>query len=98
MVVSNGFVGAKLEALLVSNTASSSMSASVSHVQVGLLCKLSSWARARRTNSIRRNSGIIRCDADKVESTNGASSSLSALEQLKTSAADSMHFSFFFSF
>lgn len=90
--MSNGFVGAKLEALLVSNTASSSMSASVSHVQVGLLCKLSS-ARARRTNLIRRNSGIIRCDADKVESTNGASSSASAsslfaLEQLKTSAAD----------
>ncbi|KAL8487789.1 hypothetical protein ACS0TY_024203 [Phlomoides rotata] len=92
MVVSNAFVGAKLEALLVSNTASSSsMSASASPVQVGLLS-----ARARRTPLIRRSSGIVRCDAspdalaqaEMVKSTNAASaSSLSALEQLKTSAA-----------
>lgn len=103
MVVSNAFVGAKLEALLVSNTASSSISASASPVQVGLLCKLSS-APARRTPLIRRYSGTFRCEAtpdalvqaEKADSTNAASaSSLSALEQLKTSAADSMHFFLF---
>lgn len=113
MAVSSAFVGAKLEALLVSNTASSSMSASASAAQVGLLCKPVS-ARAKRAALIRRSSGIIRCEAapdaltqtEKLESTNAASSSasassLSALEQLKTSAADSMHallLFFFFSF
>ncbi|PIN03565.1 Glutamyl-tRNA reductase [Handroanthus impetiginosus] len=100
MAVSSAFVGAKLEALLVSNTASSSMSVSVSPAQAGLLCNPLS-ARGKRAALIRRTSGIIRCEAapealsqtEKVDLNNAASSSasassLSALEQLKTSAAD----------
>ncbi|XP_057773254.1 glutamyl-tRNA reductase 1, chloroplastic-like [Salvia miltiorrhiza] len=95
MAVSSAFVGAKLEALLVSNTASSSMSASAAHVG------LPASARARRPALSRRNWGVIRCEAapdalaqaDAAEPINAASfsasaSSLSALEQLKTSAAD----------
>lgn len=95
MAVSSAFVGAKLEALLVSNTASSSMSASAAHAV------FPASARARRAAQIRRGCGLIRCEAapdvlaqaDSVEPTNAASlsasaSSLSALEQLKASAAD----------
>lgn len=98
MAVSSAFLGAKLEALLLSNTASSSVSASAGHVG------LPASARARRAALIRKNWGMIRCEAapdalaqaDNVESSNAASfsasaSSLSALEQLKTSAADSMN-------
>ncbi|KAK6116186.1 hypothetical protein DH2020_008455 [Rehmannia glutinosa] len=100
MAVSSAFVGAKLDALLVSNTASSSMSASASTTQIGLLCKPVA-ARAKRAALIRRNSRIFRCEVapdalvqtEKVDLANAASSSasassLSALEQLKTSAAD----------
>lgn len=100
MAVSSAFVGAKLEALLVSNTASSSMSASAAHVG------FPASARARRAALSRRNWGMIKCEAapdalaqsDAAEPTNADSfsasasaSSLSALEQLKTSAADSMN-------
>ncbi|KAK6116070.1 hypothetical protein DH2020_008339 [Rehmannia glutinosa] len=100
MAVSSAFVGAKLDALLVSNTASSSMSASASPAHIGLLCKPVA-SRAKRAALIRRNSGIFRCEVapdalvqtEKVDLANAASSSasassLSALEQLKTSAAD----------
>lgn len=103
MAVSSAFVGAKLEALMVSNTASaSSMSASASAAPVGLLCKPAA-ARAKRVALIRRNSGIIRgevapealvrtenADHGNAASSSASASSLSALEQLKTSAADSM--------
>ncbi|KAL0392181.1 UNVERIFIED_CONTAM: Glutamyl-tRNA reductase 1, chloroplastic [Sesamum radiatum] len=96
MAVSSAFVGAKLETLLLSNSASSSASAA----QAGLLCKPVA-ARPKRAAVIRRNSGMIRCEAvpdvlvqtEKLDPINAASSSasassLSALEQLKTSAAD----------
>ncbi|KAK6130546.1 hypothetical protein DH2020_035692 [Rehmannia glutinosa] len=92
MAVSSAFVGAKLDALLVSNTASSSMSASASAstAQIGLLCKPVA-ARAKRAALIRRNDALVQ--TEKVDLANAASSSasassLSALEQLKTSAAD----------
>lgn len=104
MAVSSAFVGAKLEALLVSNTASSSMSASAAHAV------FPASARARRAALIRRGCGLIRCEAapdalaqaENVEPTNAASlsasaSSLTALEQLKASAADSMDAFFFLS-
>ncbi|KAL2242197.1 glutamyl-tRNA reductase 1, chloroplastic [Sesamum indicum] len=96
MAVSSAFVGAKLETLLLSNSASSSASAA----QAGLICKPVA-ARPKRAALIRRNSGMIRCEAvpdfvvqtEKLDPINAASSSasassLSALEQLKTSAAD----------
>ncbi|KAL8030168.1 hypothetical protein ABFX02_14G270600 [Erythranthe guttata] len=96
MAVSSAFVGAKLEALMVSNTASSSAvsaSASASPAQVGLFCKPVA-TRAKRVALLRRNSGIIRAEvqAEIVDHANAASSSasasassLSALEQLKAS-------------
>ncbi|CAA0840742.1 Glutamyl-tRNA reductase 1- chloroplastic [Striga hermonthica] len=97
MAVSSALVGAKLDALLVGNTASSSLSASASPAQIGLLAKPAA-ARAKRAALIRRNSGIFRCEAsrdalvqtEKVDPINAASSasSLTALEQLKASAAD----------
>ncbi|KAL8030167.1 hypothetical protein ABFX02_14G270600 [Erythranthe guttata] len=99
MAVSSAFVGAKLEALMVSNTASSSAvsaSASASPAQVGLFCKPVA-TRAKRVALLRRNSGIIRAEvqAEIVDHANAASSSasasassLSALEQLKASGAD----------
>lgn len=105
MAVSSTFAGAKMETLLVSNTTSSSMSMSpsTSPTTIGLLYK-TAVAPPKRCHLIknqRSNSRIISCDVasdafaqtvgDKVDSTNAASaSSLSALEQLKTSAADSM--------
>ncbi|KAL3634119.1 Glutamyl-tRNA reductase 1, chloroplastic [Castilleja foliolosa] len=100
MSVSSAFVGAKLDGLMVSNTSSSSIHASAYTAQVGLLCK-SGVAQDKRAALIRRNSGIFRCEfapdalvqTEKVDLANAASSSasassLSALEQLKTSAAD----------
>ncbi|GER40238.1 glutamyl-tRNA reductase family protein [Striga asiatica] len=99
MAVSSALVGAKLDALLVGNTASSSLSASASPAQIGLLGKPAA-VRAKRAALIHRNSGIFRCEAsrdalvqtEKVDPINAASSasasSLTALEQLKASAAD----------
>ncbi|KAL7127656.1 hypothetical protein ABFS83_14G266900 [Erythranthe nasuta] len=99
MAVSSAFVGAKLDALMVSNTASSSAvsaSASASPAQVGLFCKPVA-TRAKRVALMRRNSGIIRAEVQTeiVDHANAASSSasasassLSALEQLKASGAD----------
>lgn len=94
MAVSTAFVGAKLEALLISNTTSSSMMSA----SAGRATGFSASARARLAPRIRRGYGMIRCEAAPdalvdVEPTNAASfsaSSLSALQQLKTSAADSM--------
>ncbi|KAL3613321.1 Glutamyl-tRNA reductase 1, chloroplastic [Castilleja foliolosa] len=99
MAVSSAFVGAKLDALMVSNTASSTP-ASAYTAQIGLQCKPGA-ARANRAALSRRNLGIFRCEfapdalvqTEKVDLVNAASSSasassLSALEQLKTSAAD----------
>ncbi|KAK4489979.1 hypothetical protein RD792_000633 [Penstemon davidsonii] len=92
MAVSSAFVGAKLE-ILFGNTASSTISASASPSQIRLMCQ-------KRAGSVaplrRRNSGIVKCEVasdasvktEIVESNNFASSSLSALEQLKASAAD----------
>ncbi|KAA8528402.1 hypothetical protein F0562_035757 [Nyssa sinensis] len=90
MAVSSAFAGTKLETLLLGNSAASSPS------QIRIFCKPT---RSRR-NLIQRGWGYfnpaIRCEAasdvlvqttDKVEF-KAASSSLSALEQLKTSAAD----------
>ncbi|KAL2489100.1 Glutamyl-tRNA reductase 2 [Forsythia ovata] len=90
--------------LVSNTTSSSmSMSASASPATIGLLCKpAAAVARAKRGHLIknkRSNSRIISCEVasgtfvqtmgDKVDPTNvAAASSLSALEQLKTSAAD----------
>ncbi|KAL3514311.1 hypothetical protein ACH5RR_027028 [Cinchona calisaya] len=98
MAVSTAFAAAKLETLLVSNTTSSSAAASAP-AQIGLFLKPA--PAARRSLQIQRG---FRCEiasnvsietSDKVDfTTNAASSSsasassLSALEQLKTSAAD----------
>ncbi|XP_051126422.1 glutamyl-tRNA reductase 1, chloroplastic-like [Andrographis paniculata] len=101
MAVSSAFVGAKLEALLVSNTAAaaSATAAASSPAQAGLLC-VPIAARSKRNPAVlRRNWGIIKCDAapdtlipseklDAASATSASASSLSALEQLKTSAAD----------
>ncbi|EYU36428.1 hypothetical protein MIMGU_mgv1a003964mg [Erythranthe guttata] len=95
MAVSSAFVGAKLEALMVSNTASSSAvsaSASASPAQVGLFCKPVA-TRAKRVALMRRNSGIIRAEVqteivDHANAASSSASSLSALEQLKASGAD----------
>ncbi|EYU24304.1 hypothetical protein MIMGU_mgv1a0120042mg, partial [Erythranthe guttata] len=95
MAVSSAFVGAKLEALMVSNTASSSAvsaSASASPAQVGLFCKPLA-TRAKRVALMRRNSGIVRAEVqteivDHANAASSSASSLSALEQLKASGAD----------
>ncbi|XP_073046419.1 glutamyl-tRNA reductase 1, chloroplastic-like [Primulina eburnea] len=97
MAVSGAFVGAKLENLLISSTATASV-ASASTPPVGLLCKPGAPGKRRASLNRRGYSGNLRCEAasdalGQVESTNaatssGLASSLSALELLKTSAAD----------
>lgn len=83
--MSTTFSGAKLEALLL-NCSSSSRSSSSTVTQLSVLGK-------PRTSLIQK--GIVRCDAQSSEvlvKSDGLSSNattLSALEQLKTSAADS---------
>ncbi|KAI3689130.1 hypothetical protein L2E82_47079 [Cichorium intybus] len=87
MAVSSAFAGAKLETLFLSNaTATPTSSPPTSHFQIGVSSK------PRRT-LIQR--GIVRCEAPSaassdvvVENSSGNASSISALEQLKTSAAD----------
>ncbi|CAI9291756.1 unnamed protein product [Lactuca saligna] len=87
MAVSSAFAGAKLETLFLSNaTATPASSPPTSHYQIGVSCK------PRRT-LIQR--GIVRCESHStasadvvVENSSGNASSISALEQLKTSAAD----------
>ncbi|CAH1454200.1 unnamed protein product [Lactuca virosa] len=87
MAVSSAFAGAKLETLFLSNaTATPASSPPTSHYQIGVSCK------SRRT-LIQR--GIVRCESHStassdvvVENSSGNASSISALEQLKTSAAD----------
>ncbi|KAK3021474.1 hypothetical protein RJ639_047646 [Escallonia herrerae] len=84
MAVSRAFAGAKLETLLLSNAAAASSSA-----QIGISCKP---ARTGRRAPARRGGCAIRCEvaaSDVLVGVNSAaSSSLSAIEQLKTSAAD----------
>ncbi|XP_073282063.1 glutamyl-tRNA reductase 1, chloroplastic-like [Primulina huaijiensis] len=92
MAVSCAFVGAKLENLLISSTATASVASASTPSKPGTPGK-------RRASLNRRGYlGNLRCEAasdalGQVESTNAASSSglassLSALELLKTSAAD----------
>ncbi|XP_073275973.1 glutamyl-tRNA reductase 1, chloroplastic-like [Primulina huaijiensis] len=97
MAVSSAFVGAKLENLFISSTATAS-AASASTPPVGLLCKLGNPGKRRAYLNRRGYSGNLRCEAasnalGQLDSTNAASysglaSSLSALELLKSSAAD----------
>lgn len=92
MAVSSAFAGAKLETFLLSNpaavaVASSSASASaLSPGQIRVLCKPTRTKRAL----IPRAGSTIRCEVVAPDSATSAppSPSLSALEQLKTSAAD----------
>ena len=90
MAISTSFSGAKLEALLLKSSSSSSGSSSrastASHLSV-----IGKPSKNRR-NLIQR--GVIRCEtasSDVVVKTDdpGNASGISALEQLKTSAADS---------
>ncbi|XP_058221987.1 glutamyl-tRNA reductase 1, chloroplastic-like [Rhododendron vialii] len=91
MAVSSAFGGAKLETLLLSNSA-----AAVPPCQIRVFCKQARTGRAL----IRRGGPAIRCEVasdvlvqtaggiDQNASSDSRSPSLSALEQLKTSAAD----------
>ncbi|KAF7137186.1 hypothetical protein RHSIM_Rhsim07G0214800 [Rhododendron simsii] len=91
MAVSSAFGGAKLETLLLSNSA-----AAVPPCQIRVFCKPARTGRAL----IRRGGPAIRCEVasdvlvqaaggiDQNASSDSRSPSLSALEQLKTSAAD----------
>uniref|UniRef100_A0A5B6ZUL8 Glutamyl-tRNA reductase n=1 Tax=Davidia involucrata TaxID=16924 RepID=A0A5B6ZUL8_DAVIN len=96
MAVSSAFAGAKLETLLLSNSASSSSPRSTPS-QIRIFCKPT---RNRRT-LIQRGwasfNPAIRCEVapdvlvqttDKIDPNAASSSSLSALEQLKASAVD----------
>ncbi|PSS19686.1 Glutamyl-tRNA reductase [Actinidia chinensis var. chinensis] len=87
MAVSSAFAGAKLETLIRSR-ASADGSTQTAAAQIRVLCKP---IRTRRA-SIRRGVPTVRCEvgSDVLVQINTASSSpsLSALEQLKTSAAD----------
>ncbi|XP_073153298.1 glutamyl-tRNA reductase 1, chloroplastic-like [Henckelia pumila] len=97
MAVSSAFLAAKLENLLISSTATASVAAA-STPPVGLLCKPGNPGKHRASLNRRGYSGNLRCEVasdvlGQLDSTNAASSSglassLSALEQLKTSAAD----------
>ncbi|XAR48467.1 Glutamyl-tRNA reductase [Bertholletia excelsa] len=96
MAVSSAFARAKFETLLVSNTAASASSSSamaLSSSQIRVLCKPTRTIRV----SIQRGGSSIRCEvasdapvetAVKVDANSASSPGLSALEQLKTSAAD----------
>ncbi|KAF5935940.1 hypothetical protein HYC85_027069 [Camellia sinensis] len=90
LAVSSAFAGAKVESLLLSNTGGSSSSLSRSS-QIPVLCKPSRTRRAL----IQRGGLSICCEivSEVLVDPNRASvspcPSLSALEQLKASAADS---------
>ena len=99
MAVSSAFTGAKFETLIRSRaSADGSTPTAAAHIRV--LCKP---IRTRRA-SIRRGGPTVRCEvgSDVLVQINTASSSpsLSALEQLKTSAADStlkfLHYTYAF--
>lgn len=93
MAVSSAFAGAKLESLLPCNA-----SAAASPAPQRMFCKPARTTRAATNRGVWFNSPIkcegLPSDVVVQSRTNAASvSSLSALEQLKTSAADSMfHF------
>lgn len=101
MAVSTSFSGAKLEALLLKSAATSSTTRGSSNSQLPLVCKS---IRSRRIQFQRSGfsslspvkselaSSDVLVQNDEIDQPK--SSSLSALEQLKTSAADSMFFPF----
>src|ERR1044072_9841304 len=82
MAVSTIFPGTKLETLLLKCCSSSSSSTGSTHLSI--------LGKNRKTlNLIHAQRGSIRCEASFDVMVNATSSSISALEQLKTSAADS---------
>ncbi|KAA8538227.1 hypothetical protein F0562_027950 [Nyssa sinensis] len=96
MAVSSAFAGAKLETLLLSISASSS-SPRLTTSQIGILCKPTRNRRTLIQRGWASSNPVIRCEIapdflvqtnDKIDPNAASSSSLSALEQLKTSAAD----------
>ena len=91
MAVSSAFAGAKLETLLAGASATSSPAVALSPSQIRVLCKPTRTKRAL----IHRTGPNIRCEVasdvlvqSDPNTDSRSSSSLSALEQLKTSAAD----------
>jgi hypothetical protein len=80
MAVSTSFYGAKLEPLFIKYCSSSS-SSSFSYVTT----HLSFLGRNRKSFVQCKKGSIIRCEASSSDNAN----SVSALQQLKTSAADS---------
>lgn len=94
MAVSTSFAGAKLEALLLksSTAVASTSSSSASLSRVSSSSQLSSFYKpiGSRRAGIRKG---VRCEATSASSEvsgQNAISNVSALEQLKTSSADSM--------
>ncbi|XAR62044.1 Glutamyl-tRNA reductase [Bertholletia excelsa] len=98
MAVSSAFAGAKLKTLILSSSATASSSSRLVAVpsQIGVLCK-----QSRNRHTLIRRAGLrVRCEAassdvlvqaiDKADPNGALASppSLSALEQLKTSAID----------
>lgn len=90
MAVSTSFSGAKLEALLLK----SSSSASASSSRLSNVANLSVFGKPGNIKRTLMQRGVIRCEAAPPEvliktddPSNG--NNVSALEQLKTSAADS---------
>ncbi|XP_059641735.1 glutamyl-tRNA reductase 1, chloroplastic-like isoform X2 [Cornus florida] len=93
MAVSSAFAGAKLETLLLGNTSSTRSSPS----QNGVFCKPTrtrrtliqrGWASFNPTVRSEVASDVSLQTSDKIDTNTASSSSLFALEQLKTSAAD----------
>jgi hypothetical protein len=82
MAVSTSFYGAKLEPLFIKYCSSSS--SSLSYVTT----HLSFLGRNRKSFVQCKKGSIIRCEASSSDNAN----SVSALQQLKTSAADSKDF------
>lgn len=79
MAVSTAFAGAKLESLFLSNASATPASSPVTtHLQI----------KPRRTRANVRCDSTASSDSVVVENAARNASSLSALEQLKTSAAD----------
>lgn len=102
MAVSTTFSGAKLEALLLKSAATSSSTRGSSSSQLPVLCKSIRSKRFQFLRSGFSSLGHVRCEVassdvlvqnDEIDQAK-SSSNLSALEQLKTSAADSMYFPF----
>lgn len=86
MAVSTSFAGAKLEALLLkASSSSAATTSSTSRASTASYFPRPIWSR--RSSSIQRG---VRCEVAASDvAVQGGSSNISALEQLKTSAADS---------